>query len=85
MKNQYSVRLRSCGNPDHGQYGPVSDPEIVRAETLADVVAAVRDYIDRWNLGGGNWINPPLKRDGKKIGVVRYSGWLVGMNGEDLA
>ncbi len=75
----YEMKLSSCGNPDHGQYSPISEPEVVRGETLKDMAAHCERYIEEWNLGGGNWKDPIVKLDGKKIGRFSYNGrlWAV--------
>lgn len=74
----YSVKLRSVGNPDFGQYAPVSEPMLVRAETLRGILKAAEIYREHWNLGGGNWVTPPVKDGrGKIVGWITYNGRLV--------
>lgn len=70
----YTMKLSSRGNPDFGQYAPLSEPETVTGETLADIVKAAERYCGFWNLGGGNWTTPAVKRDGKVIGYISYNG-----------
>ena len=72
----YTMRLSSCGNPDHGQFPPVSNPETVRGATLKEMAAHCARYIEDWNLGGGNWVDPIVKLDGKKVGRFSYNGRL---------
>ena len=55
---RFTARFRSVGNPDHGQYAPVSNRETVEADTLRGVAAAWRAYIERWGLGGGKMAEP---------------------------
>lgn len=70
----YEMKLRSVGNPDYGQRGPVSEPEVVKAATLREMRKACENYIAAWNLGGGNWAEPVVTQDGKKIGRFSYNG-----------
>lgn len=72
----FTMRLSSSGNPDHGQYVPVSDPKVVQGSTLAEMRKAAQDYIDEWNLGGGNWKDPVVKQGSKVIGYFSYNGRL---------
>jgi hypothetical protein len=69
----YTLDLFSHGNPDLGQYAPVSDRESVRADSLEDLREAARDYIRRWNLGSGNWPLPTVYEDGKPVGRLAYN------------
>jgi len=69
----FTIRLCSTGNPDHGQYAPVSNPEVASAETLEALKAKVEAYIEEWDLGGGNWTEPPVKENGKTIGYFSYN------------
>lgn len=75
-KARYSMRLRSAGNPDFGQHAPVSEPETVEGDTLREMRAHCERYISEWNLGGGNWTNPVVTENGKKVGHFSYNGRL---------
>jgi len=68
------MRLRSFGNPDFRQYAPISEPCVVAADTLRDLVLLGEAYIRTWDLGGGNWANPEIKDGGKVIGFMSYNG-----------
>jgi len=72
----YQMKLRSVGNPDFGQYAPVSEPEAVSGRSLREMRAHVERYIATWDLGGGNWVEPVLMQYGKKIGRFSYNGRL---------
>lgn len=59
-----SMTLSSAGNPDFGQYAPLS-PEVkisINSNDLDDGLRLMkqyaRDYCEEWALGGGNWTNP---------------------------
>lgn len=69
----FRIRLRSVGNPDFGQYAPLSPPRVVTAPHLRDLRKAVEKYITEWDLGGGNWPRCPVSRDGKVVGHFSYN------------
>lgn len=68
------MKLRSVGNPDFGQYAPISEPRTVRVPDLKAAVDACWVYIQEWNLGGGNFVDPKVIEDGKLIGYISYNG-----------
>jgi hypothetical protein len=74
----YTANLYSNGNPDLGQFTPVSDRESVQAETLEDIRTFARDYIRRWDLGSGNWPLPMVYENGKSVGGLAYNMQIVG-------
>ena len=71
---EFTVRLASVGNPDYGQYTPVSNPETFVGASVEECAKACLEYIEKWNLGGGNWTTPPVKRAGKTVAFVSYNG-----------
>lgn len=85
---RYSVKLRSVGNPDFDQYRPISSPKTFEADTLEEISAACRAYIEKWDLGGGNWPGCVIREDGVAIGYVSYNGrvWRgkPGLKGEEI-
>ena len=68
------IKLRSVGNPDFGQRGPVSEPKSVRVTSIAEAVKACEEYIRENDLGGGNFVDPKVIEDGKHIGWISYNG-----------
>jgi hypothetical protein len=72
----YTMKLRSVGNPDFGQYAPVSNPETVTGSTLAEMRAHCERYIEFWDLGGGNWVGPVVMQGKKVVGHFSYNGRL---------
>jgi hypothetical protein len=75
----YRTVFRSVGNPDFDQYAPLSPPEIASAKTLRVLVLKALSYIERWNLGGGNWTSPFVTRDlptggNEVVGNISYNG-----------
>jgi hypothetical protein len=73
-KNMITIKLRSVGNPDHGQYAPVSERKTVQVQTIAEAQKACEDYIAENDLGGGNFVDPKVMEDGKHIGWISYNG-----------
>lgn len=73
---RYEARLRSVGNPDFGQdpSRPMSRSGVVQTATLKEMRDVVEKYRDSWGLGGGNWVDPVVYRDGKSIGYFSYNG-----------
>lgn len=49
------VVLSSCGNPDFGQYAPLSQDELTAVANLQVASDVCMEYIRRWDLGCGNW------------------------------
>jgi len=74
IRMTYTMRCRSVGNPDHGQYLPISNPTMISALTLSELREQALAYIATWSLGGGNWPNCKVKQDGKIIGLMSYNG-----------
>ncbi len=73
----YVMLLRSVGNPDYLQYAPVSEPKAVRGKSINAMVKAAREYIEFWDLGGGNWPDTEIRTlDGQSVAFVSYNGRL---------
>lgn len=84
LKQKLKVQLTSVGNPDHGQ-----DPnrsvcgvpkETVLVNSMEEASQVCMDYIDEYNLGGGNWIGGQIsaeKENSKVIAMVCYNGRVV--------
>jgi hypothetical protein len=70
----YTMTLQSVGNPDFNQYEPISEPVTVHSETIEGMRNAAAEYIDHWDLGGGNWVSPVVRDDaGNVIGHFSYN------------
>lgn len=74
-----TVRLSHCPNPDIGGgywETPIDPrkPQHVLVNSLPNAQQTVRDYIERNNLGSGNWNGGDLRLDGKTIGRISYNG-----------
>lgn len=80
----YSLKLRSVGNPDYGQYAPISEPRTVIVESLRAAVEECLSYIAEWDLGGGNWTSPTVYCNGKPICKIAYNGSLWSIDGQQV-
>lgn len=74
----YEVKLSSCGNIDIGQ-NPSKPlfgvPSIsYQFDSIEECQSSVRDYIDKYDLGSGNWSGGNVYENGKYIGLISYNG-----------
>ena len=73
------VNLASCGNPDHFQdpdqpmYGCDSN-HYITVSTLDEASLECRKFIERNNLGNGNWIGGEVYENNKCIARIAYNG-----------
>ena len=76
-EKKYKVALTAHGNIDHGAnpYAMVAPPQIVFADTIEELQQAVEDYIEEYDLGGGNWTGGQVSETatGKKVGYISYN------------
>ena len=85
-KNCLKVLLKSVGNPDHQQYAPVSEQEIVFCDNLKQCSKELRRYIEYWNMGAGNtpeirvwylWLDETINKVKKKtVALISFNGRL---------
>lgn len=74
----YEIKTEVCGNPDKGQ-DPHKPPygvrvEKIRAKTFDDLLTKVQEWQSDNDIGGGNWMNPPLVVGGEVVGYMSYNG-----------
>ena len=75
MKKYLIKKLYSVGNPDRQQYASISDSKYnVKTAKLSELRDKVREYIEWWNLGSGNFPPPNVYRNNKLIGHFSYNG-----------
>ena len=84
MRDMWTVELSTVGNPDWGQdperplHG--ADPNVERVIiSLAEAQRYCREYIDRNNLGSGNFSGGAIRYNGgEPVAYVSYNGriWL---------
>lgn len=78
----YEILLSACGNPDKGEdpNSNIVNGVKVRCywamgETIDDVVKEARRYIERFNLGAGNWNGGKIILDDYSVvGYMSYNG-----------
>jgi len=81
-----TVKLSSCGNPDHGQspHDSLSPTVSCEVATFKGARLICTKYIANWNLGGGNWAGGQIYEDGKQVARVSYNGRVWDMNDEEI-
>ena len=72
----YTVVLSAHGNPDRRQnpYECVAPFEVETCDTIKECQLRVREYIETWDIGGGNWTGGDVYLEGKYIGNISYNG-----------
>ena len=72
---KYSVILSAHGNPDHYEspFEKVAPVEVAHCESIEACQAAVREYIDKHGLGGGNWTGGDVYQYGEVVGRISYN------------
>jgi len=85
-RKPFTVKMSSVGNPDFNQNPrkPMSPPAEKRAYDLTDASLLCMDYINYWDLGGGNWTGGKVFKDGKQIARVSYNGRVWDMQGKEI-
>ena len=71
------VELQSVGNADYGDAEEKRKNIAVKkvyVESIEEAQGVVRQFIDRHDLGGGNWTGGKVFKDGKNIGYIAYNG-----------
>ncbi len=69
------LTLRSVGNPDFGQdpNRSVSPPQAIEVESLPAAATAVRHYIERHRLGGGNLPTVSVYEGNRVVARISYN------------
>lgn len=79
---KYSVILSAHGNPDHYEspLEQVAPNCIAHCESIEECQAKVREYIDKYDLGGGNWTGGDVYQNGEVVGCISYNSrfWPLG-------
>ena len=76
------VMLASCGNPDHYQdpdqpmWGCESDSK-VSVKSLDEASVECRKFIERNELGSGNWAGGDVLEGGKCVSRIAYNGRIM--------
>ena len=76
---KYKVELNSVGNPDRGQ-NPLEQIDgawanMAHVDSIDEASRAVREYIEKHNLGAGNWAGGKVwTEDNQYLGYISYNG-----------
>ena len=70
----FKVVLKSCGNPDFGQTAAQSPKKTIKVSSIKEASNACRDYISKYELGGGNWSGGQVYKDDKPFARISYNG-----------
>ena len=76
---RYKVELNSIGNPDRGQ-DPTKQIDgawavMKHVDSIEEAQKAVRAYIERHNLGAGNWAGGKVwTEENVYVGHISYNG-----------
>ena len=81
----YTVKLSPCGNPDFNQnpYEPMfGAPSLtLQCQTIEECRKAVREYIEYYDIGSGNWTGGQVYDDNDNlIGQIYYNGKFTRQN-----
>ena len=78
MTKKFRVFLSSVGNPDHWQNPDVPvwgvPNKVAQVDTLEEASQKCLDYIEEYDLGGGNWIGGYVQDGEKHIASISYNG-----------
>jgi hypothetical protein len=83
-----NVKLSHRRNPDisggywHGK--PLDGKRIVPVESLAEASGVCLGYIDRNDLGFGNWTGGQVSDGKKQVAIVSYNGRIWDMDGKEI-
>lgn len=69
-----TMKLRSVGNPDFGQYASLSPSVTLTVASVEDAAQKARAYIEEWNLGSGNLPKVYVMRGRVKVARIFYNG-----------
>ena len=80
------LKLKGVGNPDLQQYADVSPKRILEVESFAEASQKTLEYIQEWNLGGGNLVAGIFdkRRNSRQIAHVSYNGKVWQCSDEEL-
>ena len=82
---KYIVFLRSCGNVDMGEcvYEEIAPPYFAHAESIERCAQRVRNYIEDYGLGSGQWRGGQVYEEKVGyIGKISYNGKFHGKDTE---
>jgi hypothetical protein len=75
------VRLAHASNPDirGGYWGekPTVKAHSVTVTTLDEASKVCRDFIEKYELGGGNWTGGQVEDNNKVVAQIAYNGRII--------
>ncbi len=74
INGRFVMVVRTVGNPDFGQYAAITDPTLLSADAIEGLREAAHKHQSAFQIGGGNWTNPEVKLNGKRVGFMSYNG-----------
>jgi hypothetical protein len=84
----YQVTLSHAKNPDinNGYWDepPAEGCIKVSVPTMQDAAKICRAYIERNNIGGGNWTGGKVYKGKKQVALVSYNGRIWAMDGREI-
>lgn len=83
------VTLSHASNPDivgRGYWSVMNRPrkKSIEVASFAEASRVCREYIERYELGGGNWTGGTITEKGKEIGRVSYNGRVWDTDGKEI-
>ena len=69
----YNLNVEIGSNPDRDR-SPWEETHEISAPTIKELRAKVLAFIGEQDLGGGNWGEATLTKDGTHIGYMSYNG-----------
>ena len=70
----FKVNLAFGGNPDHHEYAGLQYAVSASGESVKECADKVKAFIERHDLGAGNWYGGQVYENGVFIGSVSYNG-----------
>ena len=81
------VKLSSCGNsdfPEQRNIESLSPKKTVNVHDLKQASKVCRDYIEEYDLGGGNWIGGQVFDGEKQIARISYNGRIWDLDDKEI-
>ena len=80
------VKLLARGNPDLRQAEALPGVYLERpaCKSLEEASQLCRVYIERHQLGAGNWVGGQVSLAGKELARVSYNGRVWGLDGKEI-
>ncbi len=70
----FRLKLASAPNPDHDEWFAPAPTRYVTVASLEEASKKCVEYIEKFNLGAGNWIGGQVTQNRKGIARISYNG-----------